>query len=112
MWWKKSPIALSDEIGFDDSLDIDTNDLDFLVTRRKYGSGLDIIGHKFNKWTVISRVDPSTITGHNRYNMFEVQCECGTSKRIASYALSSGSSTMCKRCSFKARKTNRVNFCR
>lgn len=122
MWWNKSKKVqhLNDKAQdldvdiFDDSLDIDSSDLEFLdeQPKRKYGSGIEIVGQKFNRWTVLSRVDPKTIVGNNKYNMFEVICDCGVTNRLTSYVLTRGGSTMCKRCHIKNRRSNHLKFCR
>lgn len=54
---------------------------------------IEIVGQKFNKWTVIS-------FSHRQYNnsMFLCRCECGIEKIIASKALRKNKRKSCRRC--------------
>ena len=120
MWNKSKRLSIRnsdnlDDDVFDNSLNTDTTDLEFLedgIMPQRYANQAEIIGMKFNRWTVLSRIDPKTLTSSNKYSLFEVQCDCGVLNRLTCYVLTRGKSTMCKRCYVKDRKVNRLRFWR
>ncbi len=63
---------------------------------------IDLTGKKFNRWTVLKRVE------NDKYNnpQYLCKCECGTVKIIRGYALKKGAS---KSCGCLIRETSKIN---
>lgn len=61
-------------------------------------------GAKFGRWTVVS--DGGRNAAHQRY--WHVRCECGSAKRVAEYAIVSGSSKSCG--CYKSEKSSEAMF--